>query len=576
MQLKKYITALAMVVLFGTTFAYSPNSFGDKKPKKVTEQQKNQQSDLFAKSLIEKEKGNLEEAYKLINESLDIIPEDAAANYEKARLLLAMGRKDEALEFASIAVNSDPGNKWYKVLYARIAKANDNYNEYVKIYAGLVEEYPSDINFLQELAFAYYFTGDYKKAIDAFDKLEEKLGVNEGITIQKADLYDHIGKTKKATEEYKKLIEYDPSQARYYALLAEYSSKIQDSETAIWAYNKIEEIDPDDPYVHISLADYYRKDGEYEKAFDELKLGMANKELDLNTKINILISYYTGNLTDKQKKEALELSEILKSTHPDDALAETFYASMLYENKEYELAKDLFIKITESDATNYAIWEQLLFCDLYLEDYDALLVDSEKTIAYFPSYPLPWFFAGISYFQNKEFEKAVDRLTKGKDFVVNNNALLEQFWSTLGDAYNELANYKASYDAFDKTLQLNPDNSIVLNNYAYYLSLRGKNLVKAETMAKKAVELDAYNSNNLDTYAWVLFQLKKYEDALEWIKKAHQNGGSNSGVVNEHYGDILFKLGKKDEALKYWNIAKTKSDYSDLLDKKIKTGEFYE
>jgi tetratricopeptide (TPR) repeat protein len=211
-----------------------------------------------------------------------------------------------------------------------------------------------------------------------------------------------------------------------------------------------------------------------------------------------------------------------------------------------------------------------------LEDYDALLVDSEKTIEYFPSYPLPWFFAGISYFQDKEYEKAVDRLTKGKDFVVNNNALLEQFYSTLGDAYNELANYNASYDAFDKALQMNPDNSIVLNNYAYYLSLRGENLAKAETMAKKAVELDAYNSNNLDTYAWVLFQLEKYQEALNWIKKAHQNGGSNSGVVNEHYGDILFKLGKKDEAKKYWGIAKTMPDYSDLLDKKIKTGKFYE
>jgi len=576
MQFKKYITAIALVILFGNVFALSPSAFGQKKPKKVTEQQKSQQADLFAKSLIEKEKGNLEKAYTLITESLDIIPEDAAANYEKARLLLAMGRKDEALEYASIAINSDPSNKWYKVLYARIAKANDDYDEYVKIYSGLVEEYPSDINFLQELAFAYYFTGDYKKAIEAFDSLEEKLGVNEGITIQKADLYDRMGKTKKATEEYKKLIEYDPSQARYYALLAEYSSKIKDNETAIWAYNKIEEIDPDDPYVHISLADYYRKDGELEKAFDELKLGMSNKELDLGTKINILISYYTGSLTDEQKKEALELSEILKATHPDDALAETFYASMLYENKEYAVARDLFVKIIDSNASNYAIWEQLLFCDLYLEDYDALVTDSEKTLEYFPSYPLPWFFAGVSYFQNKEFEKAVDRLNKGKDFVVNNNTLLEQFYSTLGDAYNELANYKASYDAFDKTLQLNPNNSIVLNNYAYYLSLRGENLAKAETMAKKAVELDAYNSNNLDTYAWVLFQLGKYEDALDWIKKAHQNGGSDSGVVNEHFGDILFKLGKKDEAKKYWDIAKTKSDYSDLLDKKIKTGEFYE
>lgn len=549
---------------------------GDKKPKPPTDKDKYKQADLFAQSLIEKEKGNLEEAFKLINQSLVIIPGDAAANYEKARLLLAMGRKDEALQYSSLAVNNDVHNKWYKVLYARIAKANDKYDEYVKVYEDLVEEYPSNLDFLQELAFAYYFTGDYEKSINSFNDIEEMMGINEGISTQKVDLYDRLGKPDKALMEYEKLIEYDPNQVRYYALLAEYSIKTKNPDKAIWAYEKIIELNPEDPYVHISLADYYRKENEIQKSFDELKLGMANQELEIGSKINILISYYNGNLDEEQKRQALELSEILRTAHPDEALAESFYASMLYENKDYAGARELFIKILDSDGSKYAIWEQLLFCDLYLEDYVSLAINSEKTLEYFPSYALPWFFAGVAHFQNKDFEKAVYSLVAGKDFVVNNNALLGQFYSTLGDTYNELEKYTASYESYDKTLSLNPENTIVLNNYAYYLSLRKEDLTKAETMAKKAVDIDPYNSNNLDTYAWVLFQLGKYEEALNWIKKAYQNGGESSGVVNEHYGDILFKLGQKDEALKYWQDAKIKKEHSDLLDKKIKDIYFYE
>lgn len=576
MIFKKYILAIAILCLMIPAMAGNIGVSGDKKPKPPTEKEKYKQADLFAQSLIEKEKGNLEESFKLINQSLDIIPNDAAANYEKARLLLAMGRKDEALEFSSIALNNDTQNKWYKVLYAKIAKANDKYDEYVKVYEELVEEYPTNLDFLQELAFAYYFTGDYDKSIDSFNDIEDIMGMNEGITTQKADLYDRLGKPKEAIKEYEKLIEYDPNQVRYYALLAEYSTKTKNNEKAIWAYEKIIELNPTDPYVHISLADFYRKEGNMQKSYDELKLGLANKELELSTKINILISYYAGHLDEEQKKQALELSEILKVAHPEDPLAETFYASMLYENEEYSEARKLFVEILNSDGSNYAVWEQLLFCDYYLEDYASLITDSEKTLEYFPSYPLPWFFAGIAYFQNKEFEKAAEKLVTGKDFVVNNNALLEQFFSTLGDTYNELGNYSASYESFDKTLLINPENTIVLNNYAYYLSLRSVDLEKAETMAKKAVSLDPYNNNNLDTYAWVLFQLGKYEEALDWIKKAHQNGGDSSGVVNEHYGDILFKLGKKDEALKFWQEAKMKKEYSDLLDKKIKDVFFYE
>ena len=123
---------------------------------------------------------------------------------------------------------------------------------------------------------------------------------------------------------------------------------------------------------------------------------------------------------------------------------------------------------------------------------------------------------------------------------------------------------------------MSPDNPLVLNNYAYYLSLRSEKLDKAEKMARSAVDLDPYNQNNLDTYAWVLYKLNKFDEALEWIKKAYNNGGESSGVVVEHYGDILYKLNRKEEALEFWKQALTKDDYSDLLNKKINDKKLYE
>jgi tetratricopeptide (TPR) repeat protein len=577
MKLTKNILIQCLVLLLAlpsTIHATVP--FGDKKPKPPTEQQKFRQADLFAQSIIEREKANYDEALKLIEKALSIIPSDAAANYEKARLLLQMGRRDEALTFAEKAIESDNSNKWYKVLHARIAKEMGNYKDYVKDYEILVEEYPNDINFLQELAFAYYYTNDLKNAIKYFDIMEGIMGMNEGLTTQKADLYNKLGMNDKAVAEYEKLIKHNPNESRYYVLLAEYATKTKDIDKAIWAYHKILLLNPDDPFAHISLADFYRQKGNLEQSFEELKVGMANKELAINTKVNILVSYYKGELDETQKKQTLELSEILKKVHPDEPLAETFYASMLYENKRYEEAYKLFSKMVESEGANYSVWEQLLFCDLYLNNYERLASDSEKALEFYPSYPLPWFFAGISYAQLKDYKKSIDRLEKGKEFVIDNNALLEQFYSSLGDAYNQLGNNKAAYDAFDKTLKLNSENSIVLNNYAYYLSLEKKNLDKAAEMGKKAIELDPYNSNNLDTYAWVLFQQQKYQEALEWIKKAYNNGGSSSGVVNEHYGDILYKLGKTDEALKFWKTALNKKEHSDLLKKKINEKMFYE
>ncbi|HJN06400.1 MAG TPA: tetratricopeptide repeat protein, partial [Bacteroidales bacterium] len=483
---------------------------------------------------------------------------------------------DESLIEVRMATKLNSENIWFKAYYAKVSRINENYDDYVTAYEELVADNPFDMNFLYELAFAYQFTGDYKSAITAYDKIESIIGVNERIITQKTEFYTKIGDPERSIAEYEKLIATNPDDPRYYALMAEYCSKNNLDDKAVWAYNKIVEIDPDDPYVHISLADYYDKKGEKEKSFNELKQGLSNPVLDLKTKISLLVGYYRGELSSEQKQQALELSEILKEVHNGDPMANTFYASMLYENGEFQQARILLRDILKSGKVNYATWEQLLFCDLYLDDYDSLVIDSEECIDYFPNYPLPYFFAGAGNFQIKDFVKAKAYFESGKEFVVNNNALLEQFYSSLGDTYNELENYDASYSAYEKVLKLNPLNSIVLNNYAYYLSLRSEDLDKAKQMAEKSVEIDPYNSNNLDTYAWVLYKLQDYKSALEWIEKAYNNSGSSSGVVLEHYGDILFKLSKEDEALKYWKLARQENEYSKLLDKKIQDKKLYE
>ncbi len=565
------------VVVFGLFACSASKKTAEKTTKQeITLNDHRQEADIFMQAVSQRELGNLQQALELFDKAIVINPEDPAAHYEKARLLQAMSRSDEALVSAKKAVALNPKNQWYKVLFANISKSVGNYDDYISTYEELVKEYPNNLNFLQEMAYAYYFTGDYANAVKMYNRIEENVGINERLSQQKVQLYTKLGLPDSAVAEYEKLIKINPDDPRYYALLAEYCSKNNMPEKAEWAYRKILEINPNDPYVHISLADFYKKTGEDEKSFEELKQGFANPKLDLKTKINLLFNYYSGNLTEKQKKQALELSEILKKTHPNNVLSESFHASMLYENKEYEKARELLYEILKQDNSNYALWEELLFSDLYLEDYEALAKDSEDVIDLFPSYPLPYFFAGIGNFQLKDYVKAKAYLESGKDFVVNNDALLEQFYSTLGDTYNELEQYEASYKAYDQALKINPENSIVLNNYAYYLSLRSVNLEKAAEMAKKAVDLDPYNSSNLDTYAWVLYKQQKYQDALEWIKKAINNGGDSSGVVLEHYGDILYKTGKNKEALKYWKLAKEKKDHSELLDKKIADGRLYE
>ena len=105
-------------------------------------------------------------------------------------------------------------------------------------------------------------------------------------------------------------------------------------EKALDTYNQILNIDPDNPYMHLSLADFYRSNGEKEKSVEELKKAFLNKELDIDTKISILSSYYTLiGIHPELMEQALEMCEFLINSHPSEPNAHAVYGDFLRQDK---------------------------------------------------------------------------------------------------------------------------------------------------------------------------------------------------------------------------------------------------
>ena len=92
-----------------------------------------------------------------------------------------------------------------------------------------------------------------------------------------------------------------------------------------------------------------------------------------------------------------------------------------------------------------------------------------------------------------------------------------------------------------------------LNNYAYNLSLDRKNLKKAEKMSRKSLEAEPDNASFLDTYGYILYLRKDYENAKVYLKKAIVHGGNNNKDVLYHYALVLEALGEKELADFYMN-----------------------
>ena len=532
---------------------------------------------LFFNAAREKILGNYDSTETLLLQALRLDPNSAATLYELANIYGYKNNKKQALYYSRKAAMLEPKNSWYQLLYIDCLKENKMANEVINVYQKLVKEYPDHIDYYYELANAYIYTNKAADAIKIYDKIESLIGVAEEASMQKLKIYKALNNFEKAVGEVQKLIKTFPKESKYYGILGElYQGKGQ-SEKALAAYNDLIKIDAENPYVHLSLADYYRSIKKNEKAFNEIKIAFKSHDLNIDTKVKILLSYYSITETYTElKADADSLCKIIVEVHQDEAKAFSIYGDFLYRDKKIEEARTQYRKALDLDKSKYAIWNQLLIIESELNDYAAMEKESAEAMELFPNLALPYFFNGASNIQMKKYNEAIKSLNEGLEFVYDNESILAQFYANIGDANNQLKNYAASDSAYNKALEIEPNSVYVLNNYAYYLSLRNNNLEKAEAMSKKSNDISPNNNSYQDTYGWILYQMKKYNDAKIWIGKALENGGRKNGTLLEHYGDVLFKLGETEEALKYWIDAKKAGGTTELIEKKITDKKLYE
>ena len=575
--MKKYhFTILILTILILFTACKTQQKVSKSSKKNQVSVAKNN-TDIFVNANKEKILGNINKAEELFLQCIENDPNDAASFFELSKIYFSKHNYDEAMQSAEKAFEISPKNVWYQLYLASLYKKNNEFLKAAEIYSNLIISDPENIDNYQNLAFSYIFAEKYTQAIETYNTIEDKIGISEEVSIQKQKLYLLLNKPKKAVIEIEKLCNSYPAESRYYEILAELCISNNLPDKALKSYKKILEIDPDNPYIHISLSDYYRKNGDKEKSYEELKLGFANPILDIESKIQIFLTFYSASdMYKDHKDQAFALADILILAHPKNSKAHSIKSDLLYRSKDFEGTRKEVRFVLSFDSTNYIIWEQLLYTELELNDYKSMETESSTAISLFPEQALLYFFNGLANFQLKDYVKSEKSLKRGIYFVAGNNALLAQFYMILGDVYHNLNNSDQSDFYYDKFLQIEPDNSVVLNNYAYYLSERGVNLELAETMSKKSLDLDPDNPSSQDTYGWILYKLNKLDEAKNWIKKSIDGSTENSAVVFEHYGDVLYKLGENQEAIKYWKKAKEIGKASDFLDKKIKDGKLYE
>lgn len=528
---------------------------------------------LFINAMQAKVLGNYNEAIYRFNSLLKEDPNNAAAYFQLSQLYYSQNLIDKSEAHAVKALQLNPKEEWHYIFLAHIKTEKGDFDAAADLYKELVKINPDEIEYLYDWATVLEEGEKYNEAVEVYNKIEKIIGLDEEIIVQKVNIYQKADKKSEALKEIQRLIDSDPSQFRFYGYLGDFYEQTGDIEQAKTSYQKILDIDPGNILAYYSLSDLYKKAQDTIHQKEILLKAIRSSEISVEDKVQLIIPAIREQLgsdsSASNKQFIHQMVDVMLETHPNDKAALAFASESYYTFGDTDKALETLQELIKDTSTAKEIHIQYLSILSETEKFEELYTQAIKSGQQFKEDPIFDFFAAFGSMLNKKFDLSAKSYRAGLSKEINDQNLKLQLLAGLGDVESQLKNYEKAYEAYEKALEIDPNNATVLNNYAYYLSIQNLELDRAEKMSRKSNLLNANNAAFQDTYAWIQYQKGNYSDALIWIEKAMQSAGDQpSADMLDHYGDILFILNEKEKAVGFWKKSlQLDSSQSDIAEK---------
>ena len=337
------------------------------------------------------------------------------------------------------------------------------------------------------------------------------------------------------------------------------------------------------------------------------------KRFDLVKEISLDIDELSSNLIILQTKSWIdknnfdEIKEIFSCENESDLLAEFFYlVSNLYSSQDEYEQSNFYLNISYFLNKKFKINLSLMADNYYLnKNYNQSLKvlelfnskddlyywfkikqeakiitekkNKEEALKYIktnfksiksPSTKILFDLATI-YKNSKKYEKAIELYTSVMNIIKKDNLNYADLLYRRGGSFERIGQYEKSDKDLLEALKIIPDNSYVLNYLAYSWLERDQNINKAILMLEKAYKENENDPYIIDSVGWGYFLVGKYSDAEKYMRRALELM-PNDPIVNDHYGDIMWKLNRKIQAQYFWNSALKMENAEKEMVEKIK------
>ena len=534
---------------------------------------------FFLEGVRQQEMGNLTAAFDLLRHARDLNPNAPEVYYLLAPYYVDLKDDTRSRAYYERAATLDPENSSYIEKLGQLYVSQKDYPNAINAYEKLYALNKARVDVLQILYQLYGSQNEFQQMINVLNRIEVLEGSSEQISLSKMQIYEQMGEKRKEYDELKSLVDSHPLDLNYKVMFGNWLLQNGKKKEAVKLYRNVLKEEPTNALAKLSLLDYYRTIG------DQATVDVITQELlqspktEKETKIALLRQVISSN----QQANVSDSAEVMKlfsqalsvpQTDADILMMKAAYMSLKKMpkaeiNRVYEQAIDVEPDNSRARiALIQNIWDT--------GDYDKVIAICRPAQEYNPEEMVFYYFQGMAQYQKHENDAALQTFRKGVSQIKadSNPDVVSDFYALMGEILHEKGRLAESFQAYDSCLQWKPDNIAAMNNYAYYLSEANKDLPKAGQLSYKTIKAEPNNSTFLDTYAWILFQQKRYEEAKIYIDQAIRSDSTLTGVVKEHAGDIYAMTGDIDKALEFWQQSLKGGNQSAVLKKKIQLKKY--
>lgn len=546
---------------------------------------------IMLEAMKHKALDSIDACIALVERAYELNPNDLyiGKEYGMYEALLGAGKSqwsvDHGFDLMMRYIRENPSDIVTGTDYVRMASRLGR-TDYLKVLRLLYENIsdPTEIGSVYASGLAMTGNADsIRKAISVLDRMESFDGRSTQSTVEKIKYMLALGDTAAVFDEAHRLLATSPQSVEFNSFMGQVCMEFGRQDSAIYYFDKAVELDPGSGMAYYARAQYYNTIGDSAAYDREVFQALRHPDLDLEPKTEILRSYVSQLYTDStQRGRITGMFQSLVDQYPHEEQVRNLYGSYLWLVNDYPGAAEQYNYMLSLNPDNQDSWGALAQIYYTMEEYGQAEKTVDDAIKYFPSETQFYLLGSSVALAGDNPVRANDYLTRALAIADTTDAkTLSSIYGALGDVAYKMDDTASTWQYYQKAFEYDHDNSILLNNMAYYMACTDTDLDRALEYIKKALDIEmATNEENsattLDTYAWVLFKRRDYAQAKETIDSVLELGEEDSSAdVLEHAGDIYFMNGNPAEALEFWEQALKLNPDNELLQRKVKNKTFF-